>query len=85
MADWLLAQQPGEPADRPQDPTEPDAKTLVALARVYLAKAPGMTAANVDEVLPKDAVELALPALGASTAVSWVRPWTGASSRRFRT
>jgi mono/diheme cytochrome c family protein/cbb3-type cytochrome oxidase cytochrome c subunit len=59
VADWLLSQEikPAELADW-KDPAEPAPETLVALARLYLLKAPGMTAAKVNEVLPADAGEL---------------------------
>src|SRR5206468_2617790 len=36
------------------DPPAPEGKTLRRLARVYLAKAPGMTRADVDAVIPLD-------------------------------
>ena len=57
VADWLLSQQvdPKAIPDWPADPEQPTPETLVALARVYLLKAPGMTAAKVNEVLPADA------------------------------
>ncbi len=60
VADWLLSQQikPDELADWEKDPKEPEVKTLVALARVYLVKAPGMTSAKVDAILPPDAAEI---------------------------
>ncbi|HVS36581.1 MAG TPA: hypothetical protein VMS17_13535 [Gemmataceae bacterium] len=58
VADWLLDQKTGEPTDWPEDPKTPDSKTLVALARVYLGKAPGMTAGKLEEVLPKETVDL---------------------------
>ena len=62
VADWLLSQEvkPEELADW-KDPELPSVDALVALARVYLVKAPGMTGHKVeeilklDEVLPKDA------------------------------
>ncbi len=53
VADWLLSQdvKPEELANW-KEPETPTPAMLVALARVYLAKAPGMTSAKVDEVLP---------------------------------
>src|SRR5207245_1036138 len=36
------------------DPAKPDNKTLRQLARLYLAKAPGMTAMDVNKFLPED-------------------------------
>ena len=64
VADWLLSQEvkPEELADW-KDPEAPSVDSLVALARVYLIKAPGMTShkveeiANLGEILPKDAAD----------------------------
>ncbi len=58
VADWLLAQKADKPDDWAGDPKTPEAHTLIALARVYLLKAPGMTVAQVDRILPPDATDL---------------------------
>ena len=60
VADWLLSQEvkPEELEGWEKDPKAPEVQTLVALARVYLAKAPGMTSAKVDAILPPDAQEI---------------------------
>src|SRR5262249_32464614 len=58
VADWLLSQEvKGTDAPNPggwdvPDPAAPGTDDLVALARVYLAKAPGMTHQDVEEILP---------------------------------
>jgi mono/diheme cytochrome c family protein len=58
VADWLLSQEvKGTDGPNPEgwdvpDPTAPGTDDLVALARVYLAKAPGMTHQDVEEILP---------------------------------
>ncbi len=49
VADWLLS-QPANGYDE-KDPAAPDHKTLVSLARVFLAKAPGITRAEGEECL----------------------------------
>jgi mono/diheme cytochrome c family protein len=51
IADWLLSR---ETKYEETDPAAPKSETLRRLARVYLAKAPGMTRADVDEVIPLD-------------------------------
>ncbi len=56
VADWLLSQKVtdwNEPG--PGNPTRQD---LVNLARVYLIKAPGMTAKDVDTILPQNSEAL---------------------------
>ncbi len=58
IASWLLSQE----ADyKGKDPTAPENETLVEMARMYLAKAPGMTAAEVGKFLPKSKQADALP------------------------
>ena len=52
VADWLLS-QPVKDYDE-KDPTAPESKTLRMLARVYLAKAPGMSRADLEEAIPLD-------------------------------
>jgi cbb3-type cytochrome oxidase cytochrome c subunit/mono/diheme cytochrome c family protein len=51
IADWLLSHT--VPDWGVNDPAEPTMQTLIALARVYLAKAPGMTRKDVDDYLPE--------------------------------
>ncbi|MFM7150661.1 MAG: c-type cytochrome, partial [Gemmataceae bacterium] len=51
MAAWLLAQKTGWVGAKPE-PNQPAVKTYQALARMYLSKAPGMTASEVDQYLP---------------------------------
>jgi cbb3-type cytochrome oxidase cytochrome c subunit/nitrate reductase cytochrome c-type subunit len=50
VAEWLLSQKVTDWDDK--GPNEPTKEDLVALARVYLAKAPGFTRADVEAVLP---------------------------------
>ena len=51
IADWLLSQKV---TDWDQaDPEKPTTAELVKLARVYLAKAPGMTRVDLDKFLPE--------------------------------
>ena len=52
IADWLLSQTVTDYNEA--DPADPDSKTLRRLARVYLAKAPGMTRAEVDKFMPEE-------------------------------
>ena len=52
VADWLLKQNVTDYTE--QDPPDPKSLTLRQLARVYLAKAPGMTRADVDAAIPLD-------------------------------
>jgi mono/diheme cytochrome c family protein len=55
LADWLLNQ----PTDwTEKDTPEPTKAELVQLARLYLAKSPGMTRADVDAFLPEKAESL---------------------------
>ena len=50
VAEWLLSQEVKDWNEKgPEEPTRDD---LVALARLYLAKAPGFTRADVDAILP---------------------------------
>ena len=58
VADWLLSQEvkPEELANW-KDPEAPAPEALLKLAKLYLAKAPGMTSAKVDEILPDSAVD----------------------------
>ncbi|HXG11553.1 MAG TPA: c-type cytochrome [Gemmataceae bacterium] len=49
VADWLLS-QPVADWDEPEVP-QPSAETLVALARVYLSKAPGVTREDTEKFL----------------------------------
>ena len=57
VADWLLSQTVNQDELKDwKDPEEPKPDALVALARLYLAKAPGMTSAKVDAILPADAL-----------------------------
>jgi mono/diheme cytochrome c family protein len=50
VAEWLLSQKVTDWNDKgPEEPTKAD---LVALARVYLGKAPGFTRGEVDAILP---------------------------------
>ena len=51
IASWLLGQEVKDYDGH--DPQSPDNTTLVDMARVYLVKAPGMTAADVERYLPK--------------------------------
>jgi mono/diheme cytochrome c family protein len=51
VADWLLSEK-GDKWEE-NDPAAPELKDLVNLARVYLAKAPGMTRKAVDDYLPE--------------------------------
>jgi mono/diheme cytochrome c family protein len=50
VAEWLLSQKVTDWNDK--GPNEPTKEDLVALARVYLGKAPGFTRADVDAILP---------------------------------
>jgi mono/diheme cytochrome c family protein len=50
VAEWLLSQEVKDWTE--PDPAAPPRHDLVALARVYLAKAPGMTSQDVDDFLP---------------------------------
>jgi mono/diheme cytochrome c family protein/exonuclease VII large subunit len=50
VAEWLLSQKVTDWNDK--GPELPTHKDLVALSRVYLAKAPGFTRADVDAILP---------------------------------
>jgi cytochrome c2 len=50
VAEWLLSQKVEDWKEA--DPAAPTTDDLVALARVYLGKAPGMTRADVDNILP---------------------------------
>jgi mono/diheme cytochrome c family protein len=50
VAEWLLGQKVTDWDDK--GPAEPTRKDLVALARVYLGKAPGFTRADMDAILP---------------------------------
>jgi cytochrome c2 len=56
VAEWLLSQKVTDWDDK--GPNEPTKEELVALARVYLAKAPGFTRADVDAILPATPGEL---------------------------
>jgi mono/diheme cytochrome c family protein len=60
VADWLLSQAVKDWDDK--DPMKPDGITLRLLARVYLAKAPGMTRADVEKVLPESGDEIGFDA-----------------------
>ncbi|MGL4552803.1 MAG: c-type cytochrome, partial [Gemmataceae bacterium] len=51
IATWLLAHKPTTPYEV-KDPGAPALRELVDLARVYLAKAPGVTRKDLDEYLP---------------------------------
>src|SRR5262249_11812345 len=56
VAEWLLSQKVTDWEEKgPEEPTKAD---LIALARLYLGKAPGFTRAEVDEILPPDKGEL---------------------------
>jgi mono/diheme cytochrome c family protein len=50
VAEWLLSQEVKDWST--PDPAAPSTDELVALARVYLGKAPGMTRKDVDDFLP---------------------------------
>ncbi|MGH7224023.1 MAG: c-type cytochrome, partial [Gemmataceae bacterium] len=50
VAEWLLSQKVTDWNDK--GPEEPSKDDLVALARLYLAKAPGFTRGDVDAILP---------------------------------
>jgi mono/diheme cytochrome c family protein len=50
VAAWLLA-QPAEGWDAEKDLPVPSSQTLADLAKVYLLKAPGMTRAEIEEIL----------------------------------
>lgn len=50
VAEWLLSQKVTDWNDK--GPNEPTKEDLVALARIYLGKAPGFTRADVDAILP---------------------------------
>jgi mono/diheme cytochrome c family protein len=50
VAAWLLA-QPAEGWDAAKDLPVPSSQTLAELAKVYLLKAPGMTRAEIEEIL----------------------------------
>src|SRR5262249_42620455 len=52
IATWLLSQQVKD--WEANDPKAPDVQSLKALARVYLAKAPGVTRAELDKFLPAE-------------------------------
>ncbi len=56
VAEWLLSQKVTDWDEK--GPDEPKHEDLVALARLYLAKAPGFTRAEVNEILPPDKGEL---------------------------
>lgn len=58
IADWLLNVKTAKSDWKGNDPAEPTLEDLVALARVYLAKAPGMTRRDVNEILPEGAKEV---------------------------
>ncbi len=51
VAEWLLSQKVTDWNDK--GPNEPTKEDLIALARVYLGKAPGFTRADVDAILPE--------------------------------
>jgi cytochrome c2 len=55
VAEWLLSQNPDWTEKGPEEPKKED---LVSLARVYLAKAPAFTRADVDAILPTTAGDL---------------------------
>jgi mono/diheme cytochrome c family protein len=59
IADWLLAQ---DSSYEGAEPKEPDIKAIVALARLHLAKAPGMTTKDVDTFLPAEGTEVGITA-----------------------
>ena len=68
MADWLLSQKVSRRTGTAKDPEAPDGETLVALARVYLGKAPGMTShKDVENVTGRD------PAQGAGRVPGYPR------------
>ncbi|HTU88986.1 MAG TPA: c-type cytochrome, partial [Gemmataceae bacterium] len=50
VAEWLLSQEVADWNDK--GPNEPTKEDLVALARVYLGKAPAFTRADIDAILP---------------------------------
>ncbi|HEY7310242.1 MAG TPA: c-type cytochrome [Gemmataceae bacterium] len=50
IAEWLLSQKVTDWDEK--GPEQPTKKDLVALARLYLAKAPGFTRVDVDAILP---------------------------------
>jgi cytochrome c2 len=50
VAEWLLSQKVTDWNDK--EPNKPTTEDLIALARVYLGKAPGFTRADVDAILP---------------------------------
>jgi mono/diheme cytochrome c family protein len=55
VAAWLLSQTVPEGEWKGKDPSKPAKADLVAVARVYLAKAPGgITEKELDQILPKD-------------------------------
>ncbi|MHB1422036.1 MAG: c-type cytochrome [Gemmataceae bacterium] len=56
VAEWLLSQKVTDWNDK--GPSEPAKEDLVALARVYLSKAPGFTRTDVDAILPPTGGEL---------------------------
>src|SRR5579875_356833 len=56
VAEWLLSQKVTDWNQK--GPSEPTKEDLIALARVYLGKAPGFTRADVDAILPEAGGEL---------------------------
>jgi mono/diheme cytochrome c family protein len=60
VADWLLSQKATGWDEN--DPVDHDNKVLRRLARVYLAKAPGMTRADVEKVLPESGDDIGFDA-----------------------
>lgn len=51
VAAWLLSQKTGWKGE-PTNPAQPSLRDYVRLARVYLAKAPGLTSSEMDAFLP---------------------------------
>jgi mono/diheme cytochrome c family protein len=61
VAEWLLSQKVSDWPGKEQGPRTPETKDLVRLARVYLAKAPGITSIEVDRYLPEDGRPAGIP------------------------
>ncbi|MFO0927655.1 MAG: c-type cytochrome [Gemmataceae bacterium] len=61
VATWLLSQKTGWQG-KPPEPQAPTLQDYVKLARVYLAKAPGVTRTDLDAYLPADGKPAGIPA-----------------------
>lgn len=61
VATWLLSQKTGWQG-KPPEPQAPLLQDYVNLARVYLAKAPGVTRTHLDTYLPTDGKPAGIPA-----------------------